>query len=95
MRIISLKNKWIAHTRFHYLYPSFFNLGTNHSFLPWTNYNEDKRSGFDFSLSANKKIGEFDVTLGFNGMVFTSEALTRDEVANEDYLLTCRSCIRR
>lgn len=69
------------------LYPSFFNLGTNHSFLPWTNYNEDKRTGFDFSLSANKKIGEFDVTLGFNGMVFTSEALTRDEVANEDYLL--------
>lgn len=69
------------------LYPSFFNLGTNHSFLPWTNYNEDKRTGFDFSFSANKKIGEFDVTLGFNGMVFTSEALTRDEVANEEYLL--------
>lgn len=69
------------------LYPSFFNLGTNHSFLPWSNYNEDKRSGVDFSLSANKKIGEFDVTLGFNGMVFTSEALTRDEVANEPYLL--------
>lgn len=69
------------------LYPSFFNLGTDHSFLPWTNYNEDKRTGFDFSISANKKIGEFDVTLGFNGMVFTSEALTRDEVANEDYLL--------
>lgn len=69
------------------LYPSFFNLGTDHSFLPWTNYNEDKRTGFDFSISANKKFGEFDVTLGFNGMVFTSEALTRDEVANEDYLL--------
>jgi TonB-linked SusC/RagA family outer membrane protein len=69
------------------LYPSFFNPGNNQSFLPWTNYNEDKRTGFDFSLSANKKIGEFDVTLGFNGMVFASEALTRDEVANEDYLL--------
>lgn len=69
------------------LYPSFFNLGTDHSFLPWTNYNEDKRTGFDFSLSANKKFGDLDVTLGFNGMVFTSEALTRDEVANEDYLL--------
>ena len=69
------------------LYPSFFNPGNNQSFLPWTNYNEDRRTGFDFSLSANKKIGEFDVTLGFNGMVFTSEALTRDEVANEDYLL--------
>lgn len=69
------------------LYPSFFNPGNNQSFLPWTNYNEDRRTGFDFSVSANKKIGELDVTLGFNGMVFTSEGLTRDEVANENYLL--------
>lgn len=69
------------------LYPSFFDLGTDLSFLPWINYNEDKRAGFDFSLNANKKIGDFDVTLGFNGMVFTSKALTRDEVANENYLL--------
>lgn len=69
------------------IYPSYFDLGTDLSFLPWINYNEDKRTGFDFSLSANKKFGEWDITLGFNGMVFTSEALTRDEVANEDYLL--------
>lgn len=69
------------------LYPSFFDLGTDVSFLPWVNYNQDKRSGFDFSLKANKKFGELDVTLGFNGMIFTSKALKRDEVANEDYLL--------
>ena len=67
--------------------PSFFDLGTDLSFLPWINYNEDKRTGFDFSLSANKKIGDFDVTLGFNGMVFSSKASIRDEVANESYLL--------
>lgn len=69
------------------IYPSFFDVSTDISFLPWINYNEDKRSGFDFTLSGNKKFGELDVTLGFNGMVFTSEALKRDEVANEDYLL--------
>ena len=69
------------------IYPSFFDLGTDLSFLPWINYNEDKRTGFDFSLSANKKIGDFDVTLGFNGMVFSSKASIRDEVANESYLL--------
>lgn len=56
------------------IYPSFFDLGTDLSFLPWINYNEDKRTGFDFSLSANKNIGDFDVTLGFNGMVFSSKA---------------------
>lgn len=69
------------------IYPSFFDLGTDLSFLPWINYNEDKRTGFDFSLSANKKIGDFDVTLGFNGMIFSSKASIRDEVANESYLL--------
>lgn len=69
------------------IYPSFFDLGTDLSFLPWINYNEDKRTGFDFSLSANKEIGDFDVTLGFNGMVFSSKASIRDEVANESYLL--------
>lgn len=37
------------------IYPSFFDLGTDLSFLPWINYNEDKRTGFDFSLSANKR----------------------------------------
>ena len=69
------------------IYPSFFDLGTDLSFLPWINYNEDKRTGFDFSLSANKKFGDFDVTLGFNGMIFSSKASIRDEVANEPYLL--------
>ena len=48
--------------------PAYFALGSNSSFMPWINYNEDRRSGFDFSLSANKKFGDFNVTLGFNGM---------------------------
>ncbi len=68
------------------LYPSFFN--ANGNFLPWANYNEDKRSGFDFAVSASKKLGEFDVTLGVDGMIFTSQAKKRDERANEPYLLT-------
>ncbi len=68
------------------LYPSFFN--SNGNFLPWANYNKDKRTGFDFFVQANKKFGDFDVTLGFSGMVFSSKATKRDEVANEDYLYT-------
>ena len=67
------------------LYPSWYNVGTNNSFLPWINYNEDRRSGFDFSLQANKKFGDFEVGLGFSGMVFTSTAMVRDEVYEEDY----------
>lgn len=67
------------------LYPSWYNVGTSNSFLPWINYNEDRRSGFDFSLQANKKFGDFEVGLGFSGMVFTSTAMVRDEVYEEDY----------
>lgn len=67
------------------IFPSYFSLGDYNNFLPWINYNEDRRSGFDFSLTANKKFGDFDVTLGFVGMVFASEALVRDEVYEEDY----------
>lgn len=67
------------------IYPSFFQLSENNTFLPWINHNKDKRTGFDFTVTANKKIGDFDVTLGFNGMVYSSEALVRDEMYQEDY----------
>lgn len=70
------------------IYPSYFNNGENFSFLPWTNFNEDYRHGVDFTVQANKKIGQVDVTLGFNGMVFDSEAAVRDEVAAYDYQLS-------
>ena len=67
------------------IYPSYFKLSDNNSFLSWTNYNEDRRSGFDFSVAANRKFGDFDVTLGFSGMVYTSTALKRDETYEFDY----------
>lgn len=70
------------------IYPSYFDLGSDLSFLPYTNFNQDRRTGFDFTLQANKKFGDFDVTLGFNGMVFSSEAKLRDEVADYDYQLS-------
>lgn len=68
------------------IYPSYLHIGDNDSFLPWINYNQDRRSGFDFTLTAHKQFGDWDVTLGFNGMVYTSKALKRDEVYDEPYL---------
>lgn len=55
------------------------------SFLPNINNNEDKRSGVDFTLNLNKKIGRVDASLGFSGMYYTSEAVVRDEVYADDY----------
>lgn len=67
------------------IYPSYFQLSTNNTFLPWINYNKDNREGFDFSVNANKRFGDFDVNLGFSGMVYTSQAVIRDETYQEDY----------
>lgn len=69
------------------IYPSFYNSGLG-NFLPWANYNEDRRTGVDFALNLNKRFGDWDFSLGFVGMAFDSKAKLRDEVADEDYLLT-------
>lgn len=62
------------------VYPSYYS-----NFLPYINYNNDRRSGIDFTLNLNKKIGEVDATLGFAGMYLTSEATRRAEVYKDDY----------
>ncbi|MCF0244362.1 MAG: SusC/RagA family TonB-linked outer membrane protein [Bacteroidaceae bacterium] len=67
------------------IYPSFYNSGLG-NFLPWKNFNEDRRSGFDFAARMDKKFGDWEVGIGFSGMVYTSKALTRDEVWENDYL---------
>lgn len=56
------------------------------SFLSWMNYNNDRRTGFDFSLGLNKDFGEFNLGIGFSGMYLTTEATKRDEMPAEKYL---------
>lgn len=70
------------------LYPNYFTQ-TGHptsSIIPFINYNEDKRTGFDFSVYANKKVGEVNLTLGVSGMYYKSIAKKRDENIEFDYL---------
>ncbi|MCM1050453.1 MAG: SusC/RagA family TonB-linked outer membrane protein [Paenibacillus sp.] len=56
------------------------------SFLPWLNYNNDRRQGVDFSLNLRKTVGEVDLGLGFAGMYYTDKATRRDEMPAETYL---------
>ena len=65
------------------LYPSFFTARGN--FLPYTNFNADKRSGFDFDVNFNKKFGQVDASLGFVGMYYTTKADKRDELWANSY----------
>src|SRR5690606_32532693 len=50
------------------LFPGYFSTGwPNSSFIPYVNYNEDQRSGFDFNLNWNRRIGLVDWSLGLTG----------------------------
>lgn len=55
------------------------------SFLPFVNYNQDDRTGFDFSVYWNQNVGEVDLTLGVNGMYYKATAARRDEIVTYDY----------
>ncbi|MCW3785832.1 SusC/RagA family TonB-linked outer membrane protein [Plebeiibacterium sediminum] len=55
------------------------------SYLPYINFNQDKRTGIDFSASYSNKVGELEYKLGFVGMIYNSEATVRDEVYEDDY----------
>lgn len=70
------------------LYPNYFTqIGyPTSSIIPYINYNVDKRTGFDFSVYANKKVGEVNLTLGVSGMYYKSTAVKRDENIEYDYL---------
>jgi TonB-linked SusC/RagA family outer membrane protein len=65
------------------IFPSYFN--GNGAFQPWVNYNNDMRTGIDFSTTVRNKVGNVNYSLGFVGMVFNSEAKKRDEVFENDY----------
>lgn len=69
------------------IYPSFFYISSTQSFLPYINYNKDKRYGLDFAITAQKTLGDLYIKVGFNGMIYGSKAVRRDEVAEYDYQL--------
>lgn len=62
------------------LFPNyFFTYYPEASFIPYVNYNNDKRVGFDFNMKLNKRIGEVDYTLGVAGTYYEVKATRRDE----------------
>jgi len=69
------------------IFPSYFQTyWPVSSFLPYMNFNNNRRTGFDFALNLNKKVGDVDMTLGVNGMYYTSKATKVNENVEYDYL---------
>lgn len=67
-------------------YPSWLNTGwPNSSFVPYVNYNIDQRMGLEFALNVNKKVGDFDLSLGLTGNYLKTEAIKRDELYEDKY----------
>lgn len=61
-------------------YPSYFTAGwPASSFVPYANYNNDSRNGFDVSMNLNKKVGKVDFSLGVSATYYTTKASKRDE----------------
>ncbi len=50
------------------------------TFLPYVNYNDETRTGFDFSINFKKKFGEVDFMAGVNGTYYTTKATKRDDL---------------
>lgn len=55
------------------------------SFAPYINYNNNRRTGFDFAVNLNKKFGEAEFSLGVVGSLLDTEATRRDESYEYDY----------
>ena len=63
----------------------FFTYYPEASFIPYVNFNNDQRAGFDFNINLNKKVGEVDFTLGVSGIYYSTKATQRDENYEYDY----------
>lgn len=61
-------------------YPNYFS-----SFIPYTNYNSQQRTGFDLMLNVNKKIGQVEFNLGTAVTYTKSKVTKRDELYLDTY----------
>ena len=50
------------------------------SFIPWLNYDNNARTGFDVSLNYNKTFGDFAFGIGANATYYDTVASRRDEI---------------
>lgn len=67
------------------IYPNyFFTYYPDATFIPYLNYDNDRRMGFDASVAFAKRIGEVDFSAGLNATYYTTKATRRDDTAYPD-----------
>ncbi len=62
------------------LYPNYFSTYyPSASFIPYINFNNNRRTGFDINVNLNKSMGDVGLSLGGSATYYTSKATRRDE----------------
>ena len=61
-------------------YPTYYS-----AFIPYTNYNAQRRTGVDLALNISRKFGEVEFNLGAAGTYATSKVTKRDELYFDKY----------
>lgn len=70
-------------------YPNYFvSYRPESSLLPYVNYNNSTRTGFDLALNFHKKVSQVDVNLGVNATYFTNENTKVNELYEDEYRYT-------
>lgn len=73
-------------TQAYSFFPSYFSSGWPvSSFIPYLNYNNYDRKGFDFSVNYNKRVNEVDLGLGVSGIYYDTEIARLEEIHEYDY----------
>jgi TonB-linked SusC/RagA family outer membrane protein len=68
-------------------YPSYFmTYWPKSTFLPYINYNNQRRTGFDFTVNVHKRVGEVDLQAGLTGMLYSSKNTRVSENVEYDWL---------
>lgn len=68
------------------VYPNFFlTYWPETSFVPYINYNRQRRTGVDLSINFAKKFGDVTVKLGLNGMYYNTKALRVSELVDYEW----------
>jgi TonB-linked SusC/RagA family outer membrane protein len=65
-------------------YPSYMRTG-NISFVPYENYNDELRKGFEFGMDFSKQFGDVKTKLGVYGLVYDTERTKVAELYDYDY----------
>lgn len=67
-------------------YPSYLHTyWPNSSFIPWINYNKQRRTGFDLGLQATRRFGDLTLSLGANVMYSTAKNIRVSENVEYDW----------